>query len=43
MYEWNAHDYVIRNALEPDDEVERIIDEVDEEDDIESTELQKRY
>ena len=43
VYEWNAHDYVIRNALEPDDEVERIIDEVDEEDDIDSTELQRRY
>lgn len=43
VYEWGAHDYVIRNALEPDTEEERIIDEVDDGDDIDSTELQRRY
>lgn len=48
VYEWNAHDYVIRDALGPDNGVERIIDgeydEVDEDDnDIDSTELQRRF
>lgn len=43
VYEYGAHDYVIRDALEPDTEEERIIDEVDDGDDIDSTELQRRY
>lgn len=43
VYEYGAHDYVIRDALEPDTEEERIIDEVDEDNDIDSTELQRRY
>ena len=47
VYEYGAHDYVIRNALEPDNGVERIVNgnvvEEDEEDDIDSTELQRRY
>ena len=43
VYEWDSYDYVIRNALEPDTEEERIIDEVEDDDDIDSTELQRRY
>lgn len=40
VYDWSAYDYVIRDALGPDNGVERIIDE---EDDIESTELWRRF
>ena len=46
VYEWDSYDYVIRDALGPDNGIERIIDgeEVeDDEDDIESTELQRRF
>lgn len=38
LYEWNAHDYVTRDALEPDNGVEKIIDD-DDDNDIRSIEL----
>lgn len=43
VYDVSAHDYVIRDALGPDNGVERIIDDEEDEDDIDSTELQRRF
>ena len=47
VYEWDSYDYVIRDALGSDNGEERIIDgeyvEYDDDNDIDSTELQRRF